>query len=158
MFSTPRGFSLTISLLVVLTLLPACSSQLKMINDTESSYLLELRAEYLEAHPDGEYNEHVRRGEVVKGMDFLAVLASWGHPEKRAKRTDYSETWVYREEDELSKDWIEYSFRFNRSVLAEWEINRHNSQGGILPEGQSEPDDALKKGQYTSGKRVPKEF
>jgi hypothetical protein len=101
-----------------------------MVSGAESDYLLELRAEYLAANPDGEFNEHVKRAEVVKGMDILAVLASWGHPDVRQKESPLTEHWVYRDVDEQTKDWLEYTLTFRRSVLTEWDLARHFAAGG----------------------------
>jgi hypothetical protein len=142
---------------LLLILLSACSTQLRKSSDTETGYLLALRAEYLATNPDGEYNEYIKRGEVTPGMDFLEVLAAWGHPSMRSKRTYITELWTYRDIDEDSKDWIEYTFTFRRNVLRDWAIARHVAAGGILPpEGIT--TDTFNKGTLTRGKQVPKRF
>jgi len=136
-------------------LLIGCSSQLPRVETTQS-YLLELRAEYLAANPDGEFNEHVEQGEVVKGMDYLAVLASWGLPARRATRSDVTEDWVYREVDETTQAWVEYTFTFRHSVLDDWEIARNNAGGRELKiEGQNS---VLSRDAAASGKRVPTDY
>jgi hypothetical protein len=71
-----------------------------------------LREEFFETHPNGVYNEFIARGEVVRGMDFLEVLASWGNPTKREKPSPDVEYWVYLEEYEETKDWVQYKFVF----------------------------------------------
>jgi hypothetical protein len=137
--------------------LTSCSPNPRIISGTESDYLLQLRAEYLAANPDGAYNEYIKRGEVVKGMDILEVLASWGHPEVRKKENALTEHWIYREVDEDSKDWVLFTFTFRRTVLAEWDLMRHFAAGGRVdvPEGRDRT--SLTRGEYTtSGSGAPK--
>ncbi|MDH3198552.1 MAG: hypothetical protein OEO21_09970 [Candidatus Krumholzibacteria bacterium] len=154
MTRTPvRAFTLC----ALAVLLAGCSSQLKRPSDVEPSYLLALRAEYLAAYPDGAHNEYVQRGEVVQGMDILAVLASWGHPVRRSKEGVHTEKWIYREEDEASKDWIEYTFVFRDNVLDAWELARHVSEGRTVQLEGPNKTDTLTRGAFTTGKRVPKD-
>lgn len=138
--------------LVLLSILfIGCSSQLPSM-DTSPEYILQLRAEYLAAHPDGEFNEYVENGEVVKGMDYLAVLASWGHPSRRARLSNVSEDWIYREVDEDTDAWMEYKFTFHNSILEDWEIARFN--GGsrdLAPSWKG----VLTRSAPPGGKRVP---
>jgi len=151
MYRTPP---IVLTILLAALCLSDCSSQLKMVSEDDSSYLKGLRREYIAANPDGMYNDLVVRGEVVRGMDFLAVLASWGHPQKRERRSDTSEYWVYREVDKDSKDWVEYWFSFRHNVLDDWELSRHFASGGILDLKRS-GDTSLSKTSPPPGKRVP---
>lgn len=128
-----------------------CSSQLPSM-DTSPDYVLELRAEYLAAHPDGEFNEYVQRGEVVKGMDYLAVLASWGHPTRRARISNVSEDWIYHEVDEDTDSWMEFKFVFHNNILDDWEIARFN--GGAKDLAPSW-EGVLTRSTRPGGKRVP---
>jgi len=137
--------------------LAGCSTQLKRDSEVEPSYLLALRAEYLAAYPNGPHNAYVQRGEVVQGMDILAVLASWGHPVRRTKEGIHTEKWVYREEDEASKDWIEYTFVFQDNVLEDWQLARHVSEGRTLQLPGPDKSEPLTRGAYTAGKRVPQD-
>lgn len=154
MFRTPPGLVPIATLLVLM--IAACSNQLRKSTDAESSYLIALRGEYLAANPDGQYNEFVKRGEVIKGMDFLAVLASWGHPTKRTKKTYTTEMWTYKDIDEDSKDWIEYTFTFHENVLSEWQIARHTASGGRLEAG-TRTRDTRAEAVLKRGKRIPNE-
>jgi len=139
---------------VLLLALSSCAPNPRIVAGSESDYLLQLRAEYLKSNPNGEYNEFIKRGEVVKGMDVVEVLASWGHPKIRTKFTDSTEEWTYREVDEQSKDWIDYTFTFRQGVLEEWELARHFAGGGSMnmPEGQSKT--SLSKGAYVAGQQT----
>ncbi len=146
-----RTLPVTLFLLLSLAMTLSCSTNLQRVDDRESSYILALRAEYFASNPDGESNEYIERGEIVKGMDMLEVLASWGYPAAR-KRSDTTELWTYREVDEDSKDWIEFTFTFRSSVLGDWEVARHYGSGSLdFPETH----DVLLRGEYSSGKRVP---
>lgn len=99
----------------------------------ENGDVLSLRQDYLRAHPDGRYNEFIARGEVVRGMTYLEVLASWGYPDARARVPERSlEYWRYLAADEASGDWIQYVFLFEESTLSEWEMSRHASKGRAM--------------------------
>lgn len=116
---------------VVALLAVACSytPRSSKVND----YILSLRHDYLSTHPDGEFNEYVRRGEVVKGMDYLAVLAAWGHPDRRLVPSESTlEYWTYIEEDENSKDTVAYKFTFRKSKLYTWNVNRQIASTGNM--------------------------
>ena len=153
MYRTPP-FVLPVAVLLPLLLI-GCSSPLPRV-ETSPSYLLELRAEYLAMNPDGEFNVHVEQGEVVKGMDYLAVLASWGYPTRRERRGETREDWVYREVDETTQAWIEYTFIFRHNVLGGWDIAR-NSAGGRGLETERR-DDVLTRDASTGGKQVPTDY
>ena len=128
----------------------ACSQTPRMSQEDETDYIRMLRDEYFETNPDGQYNEYIARGEVVRGMDFLEVLASWGNPGKREKPGPSVEYWLYEEKDEASQDWIRYKFVFRGNVLDDWELTRHVSEGG-MGELQNGSAAVLSKGSGLSG-------
>jgi hypothetical protein len=127
-----------------------CTPNPRMVSGTEPDYLLKLRADYLSSNPSGEYNEFIKRGEVVRGMDVLEVLAAWGHPKVRTKFTDLTEKWTYHEVDPDSKDSIDYTFTFHQGVLSDWALERHFAAGGSIgvPEGNERT--SLTKGDYAA--------
>ena len=129
MYRTPHN---VLWLAVLLLVVSSCSSQLQMMEGQDDDYVIKLRKEYFAAHPDGEFNGYITRGEVVKGMDFLAVLASWGNPERRQKKSEAIEYWMYVDLDEVSKDWIEFQLEFSNNVLTGWDLSHHFAQGGSL--------------------------
>lgn len=146
---TPRILRALPFLFVALAL--ACSHNPRRDQTTETDYIRMLREEFFQSNPDGVHNEYIARGEVVRGMDFLEVLASWGNPIKREQPTPDVEYWVYLEEDEESKDWIQYKFVFRKSVLDDWEVARHVAQGAMDTQGQSSSSSVLTKGSGASG-------
>lgn len=145
--ATPRILRALPFLLVVFVL--ACSQNPPRRDEsTETDYLRMLRSEFFKTHPDGIHNEYIARGEVVRGMDFLEVLASWGNPIKREKPSPDVEYWVYLDEDE-TKDWIQYKFVFRKSVLEDWEVARHFAKGAV--DTQEQQSSVLSKGSGASG-------
>jgi hypothetical protein len=110
-----------------------------------------LREEFFKTHPDGVHNEYIANGEVVRGMDYLEVLASWGNPIKREKPSPSVEYWLYLEEDEDSKDWVQYKLVFRRSVLDDWELARHTSQGAVGDSQSGQSSSVLTKGSGLAG-------
>jgi hypothetical protein len=127
-----------------------------MNEENETDYIRMLREEFFKTHPDGTYNEHIARGEVVVGMDYLEVLASWGNPGSREKPTDNVEYWTYLDEDEDSKDWIRYKFVFRKNRLEDWELTRHVAAGGILDTKSRSTRSVLTRGGTKSTKSTPK--
>jgi hypothetical protein len=99
---------------------------------TETPAIAELRADYLKEFPDGPNNDHVRRGEIVKGMSLYEVLASWGVPDRRLATDNGHERWVYVLLDDLSMDWVAYEYDFRNNALVDWSTTRSNSNGFSL--------------------------
>jgi hypothetical protein len=135
--------------LLPLLLIVACSQTPRMSDTKETDYIRMLREEFFKTHPDGQYNEYIAKGEVVKGMDFLEVLASWGNPNKREKPTDNVEYWIYLEVDEASMDWVQYKFEFRKSALSDWELARHVATGREIDSPSGSNAQVLTKGGST---------
>lgn len=96
-----------------------------------------IRDEYLRDNPNGAFNQHIVRGEVVKGMSIIDVLAAWGMPEKRMwDGPTNKESWVYASRDEYSHDYLVYELIFENRKLSHWSINRGTvASGGVIPAG-----------------------
>ena len=121
-----RSSLLFILSLVLVIFVIACAHTPRMSKDRETEYIRMLREEFFKSHPEGEFNENIKRGEVLAGMGFLEVLASWGLPTSRSQSKDKStEYWTYFGYDDASKDWSRYTFVFEQSRLLEWEMTRH---------------------------------
>ena len=105
---------------------------------TETAAIAELRDDYFKEFPDGPNNDHVRRGEIVKGMSLYEVLASWGIPDRRLVTSGGHERWVYVLQDEVSMDWVAYQYDFRNNALVDWDTTRSNANGFALDtEGQT---------------------
>jgi hypothetical protein len=95
----------------------------------ETPAILEMRADYLSAHPAGRYNAEISRGEVVVGMGFYDVLAAWGMPDARAVADSSQERWTYVLKDDNDVDWVRYDFLFAERAVVEWETSRNSGSG-----------------------------
>lgn len=121
----------TILLALAASLVASCAHAPRV--PEESDNVLSIRHDYLRSNPQGRYNEFIRRGEVVKGMTYVEVLASWGFPESRLRiPTRDLEYWRYVTRDAASRDWIQYTFVFEGNALFEWEMIRHQSKGRAM--------------------------
>lgn len=98
----------------------------------ETAAIHELREDFLKEFPDGPNNDHVVRGEVVKGMTLFEVLASWGVPDRRLVTDGGHERWVYVLLDDLSMDWVVYEYDFRNNALVDWATTRSNANGFTL--------------------------
>lgn len=117
--------------LVLPLVLPACSSKPRAINDDPS--VIQMRADFLQGHPTGKYNEYISKGEVVRGMNFVEVSASWGLPESRWKSRDRKfEYWSFFGKDEFSGNWSRYTLIFEGEILVDWMLDRHFTKNGTL--------------------------
>jgi hypothetical protein len=116
--------------------------------------LVDLRAEYLAAHPDSPYLEHVNRGEIVKGMDVYSVIASWGRPGHRAPEGDTIERWLYVDEDEASGQRFGYALEFRGGTLNRWHTYRPSTG---LKTGEPGKTPAPTTEQRSTGKTIPKD-
>ena len=148
-------FLRVLPVLLVLSIV-ACSQTPRMSQENETDYIRMLREEFFKTHPDGQYNERIANGEVVIGMDFLEVLASWGNPNQREKTSTSVEYWIYRDEDEDSKDWVEYRFTFRGNQLDDWELSRHVAGAGTLETPTKRNQSVLTRSNRTSKKPTPK--
>ena len=123
----------------LLLLFIACAHTPQALNDDLT--LRQMRDEFLRDHPDGGYNIYIARGEVVRGMGFLEVSASWGMPETRRQSKDRKlEYWTYFSSDEVSGDWSRYTLTFEQKTLADWHVVRHFTKNGELTNASNATD------------------
>jgi hypothetical protein len=109
----------------------ACAHTPQALNDDLT--VREMREEFLRDNPDCEYKPYIARGEVVRGMNFLEVSASWGIPETRRQSKDRKqEYWTYFSADEVSGDWSRYTLTFQDKRLTDWYVVRHFAKNGQL--------------------------
>jgi hypothetical protein len=130
-----RRLTMSLSLLLLLGYF-ACSSVPNSWND--DLRLVQSREVYVDKHPGEQFNKYIERGEVVRGMNYVQVSASWGLPETRRLSSDRKqEYWTFFGKDELSGDWTRYTFVFEEGVLADWQMDRHFAKNGALANHQT---------------------
>ena len=137
----------------------SCSSQLKLSKDMAERS--DIRQEYLHNNPDGQFNDHIVKSEVVKGMNVIEVLASWGLPDLRRRYKDVdSDVWTYYTVDKASSQIVTYDLVFEDRALMRWVVEtdvmsledyKKHQQGGstristITPGGLSGDTGSLKR-------------
>ena len=123
--------SARLALVAVAAALSACA--VAPPSRTETASIRQIREDYLHAYPEGRFNDHIQRGEVVKGMSLFEVLASWGIPDGRAVKPDENrERWIYVLVDDKNLDWVRYDFVFRSNELTEWEKTTNVASGAAL--------------------------
>lgn len=136
-----------------IALIASCSSLPQSTHLDEGQ--ADLRAEYLENHPDGKFNQHITEGRVVKGMGIVEVLASWGIPNSRRgwKHGD-AEYWAYYAKDEHTGQIVSYELIFEEQILSRWMVD--TDAAASLGTAESVPrvdrtvEETLKLGRATS--------
>jgi hypothetical protein len=92
----------------------------------EKEYFIspEARQFYIAEHPDGTFNEYIKNGEIIRGMDFNEVIASWGLPNVYLHSTKAPrEYWFYYVEDPSSNTVLIYTLSFEQDILGDWDID-----------------------------------
>jgi len=144
-------------LLVVcaVALVASCSSLPQTTRTPDE--MASIRTEYLETHPDGKYNDCIMEGRVVKGMNVLEVLASWGLPNaRRGWQHDKTEYWTYNARDEHTKEMVSYELIFDDRVLSKWVVSAADvatlgSASGEVSTSARTVQETLQLGNATSG-------
>jgi len=135
-------------LLLLALLFSACAHHPSSLNDDETVF--QMRQEYLSTHPDGKYNPYIAKGEIVRGMNFLEVSASWGIPETRRLSQDEAfEYWTFFGQDDVSGDWTRYTLIFDTGTVTDWQMSRHFTKNGMLSEWGSASQGAAAPGTPT---------
>jgi hypothetical protein len=125
------------ALLLFAALLASCSHHPKTLDGSES--ILKGRQDYVNAHPQGTYNDHILSGEVVKGMNLMEVLASWGLPNSRRHSESGSyEYWFFISQDRESGMVRRYELVFQDQMLHDWNVVLDNKAGGYQSQDVSE--------------------
>lgn len=121
-------------MILLFALVTSCAHSPRSYKDSEA--IKQIRLEYIRSNPDGQHNNHIMKGEVVKGMGFMGVLASWGLPNvRRISESSLYEYWTYFTEDEAAGMWTMYELMFKDQMLVSWVIDKNIAgQGGIRPD------------------------
>jgi hypothetical protein len=116
---------------VAIAFFGSCTHVPRSSNQTDAT--ANIRAQYLHDHPGGKFNDRIIKGELVKGMNVVEVLASWGIPDQRRTTDHNSETWTYTSRDDFSKDFVSYALVFRDQVLTRWLLERTTAAGRGRP-------------------------
>jgi hypothetical protein len=142
------GTRLLLTSVLGILALTACAHTPEALHTDDS--LIMMREDYVNSHPDGKYNSFIDQGQVVKGMNFIEVSASWGIPETRSRSNDAKlEYWTFFGKDEFSGDWTRYTMIFEQGILTGWDLNRHFTKNGTLTRWLV-PEDEPTRGQVGS--------
>lgn len=115
-----------LSLMAVITALAVLEGCAGVSNvEREALTAVESREAYASEHPDSRYVEHIRNGEIVRGMIGHEVIASWGMPNVYLiSRDGTEEFWIYYVQDPMQNSVMVYSLCFDPdNVLSDWEID-----------------------------------
>jgi hypothetical protein len=124
-------------LLLLAVVLVSCSHHPKTFAGGES--ILKGRQDYVSAHPDGVYNDHILNGEVVKGMNLMEVLASWGLPNSRRHSESGSlEYWFFISQDKEMGMVRRYELVFQDQLLHDWDVVMSSTAGGYQSKESSD--------------------
>jgi len=146
----PSRWLLSVPLVVSL----GCAPSLRQLESTTPADLTDLRAQYIQVHPDSPYLTHVLSGEVVKGMDYLGVIAAWGRPETRTSDGLGRELWFYVDADEDSGNSSEFELVFFDGTLARW-TSRAQSGGSVAVRSSDQVTSIAVRADPPAGKRTP---
>ena len=85
---------------------------------------VESREHFIDLNPNSLFCEHIRNGEIVRGMNIYEVIASWGLPNVYlVSQENVSENWIYYVEDRDSRSILIYTLTFSDDKLETWEID-----------------------------------
>ena len=90
------------------------------------------REEYVKLHPECQFNDLIREGEITRGMNVHEVIAAWGMPNIYAiSQKSPSEHWIYYVRDREALSMLIYTLTFEDDTLRVWDIDqkRFASQG-----------------------------
>ncbi len=84
----------------------------------------QLRADYIENHPTGRFNQNIMKGEITRGMESDEVIASWGFPNVLLVDSEStSQYWVYYTKGADAGSVHIYTLNFDNSNLINWDID-----------------------------------
>ena len=99
----------------------SCTSQVEREEFTSSA----AREIYIEGHPESAFQENIRNGEIVRGMNEDEVIASWGMPNVYlTSREREEERFIYYVQDRSTNSVLVYMLDFDAdNILYDWDID-----------------------------------
>jgi len=99
----------------------SCTSQIEREDFTSS----DSREIYIDGHPESAFQENIRNGEIVRGMNAEEVIASWGMPNVYlTSRARDEERFIYYIQDSEANSVLVYMLDFDAdNILFSWDID-----------------------------------
>lgn len=99
----------------------SCTSQVEREDFTSS----EAREIFIDGHPESAFQENIREGEIVRGMNGDEVIASWGMPSVYlTSRLKDEERFIYYIQDREANSVLVYMLDFDKdNILYDWDID-----------------------------------
>jgi hypothetical protein len=99
----------------------SCTSQIEREDFTSS----DSREIYIDGHPESVFQENIRNGEIVRGMNAEEVIASWGMPNVYLTSSARDEErFIYYIQDAEAKSVLVYMLDFDAdNILFGWDID-----------------------------------
>jgi hypothetical protein len=100
----------------------SCRSNVEREEFTSSA----TREIYIEGHPESAFQENIRNGEIIRGMNEDEVIASWGMPNVYlTSKTMEEERFIYYVQDRETRSVLVYSLDFDSdNILYNWDIDQ----------------------------------
>ena len=107
----------------VLIFVSGCSSTSRIERENFTSS--EAREIFIEGHPESAFQENIREGEIVRGMNEDEVIASWGMPSVYlTSRVKDEERFIYYIQDREANSVLVYMLDFDAdNILYDWDID-----------------------------------
>lgn len=99
----------------------SCTNQIEREDFTSS----DTREIFIEGHPESAFQENIRNGEIIRGMNEDEVIASWGMPNVYlSSREKNEERFVYYIQDRGTNSVLVYMLDFDTdNILYNWDID-----------------------------------
>ena len=99
----------------------SCTNQVEKEDFTSVS----AREIFIDGHPESSFQENIRNGEIIRGMNEDEVIASWGMPNVYlVSRVRDEERFVYYIQDRGANSVLVYSLDFDKdNILYSWDID-----------------------------------
>jgi len=99
----------------------SCTSQVEREDFTS----IEAREIFIDGHPESTFQENIRNGEIIRGMNEDEVIASWGMPSVYlTSSVRDEERFIYYIQDRDASSVLVYMLDFDGdNILYDWDIN-----------------------------------
>ena len=99
----------------------SCTNQVEREDFTSS----DAREIFIEGHPESAFQENIRNGEIIRGMNEDEVIASWGMPNVYlTSRVREEERFIYYIQDKETSSVLVYMLDFDSdNILYDWGID-----------------------------------